>query len=393
MFIMDKNNLILQIAKGQKDALQHLTRVQKAFLLYYNSTYDNYQHEAQYAPLYLQKNFQKHQINALRLLSVETPREFCQLLETPIEKVENIINKPIYEEYEISKKRGGKRTILSPDYQLKEVLRSLNHFLQSYYLWLKPNEVHGFVINPKYLQQTNCTIVSNAKVHIGKKHILNIDLKNFFPNISAQQVKNLFTSSIFQYNEQLAIAITLLTTYKAHLPTGSPTSPVISNFVCLTLDSQLSAFCQQNQLSYTRYADDLTFSSEHYISDEINDNIKALIKHNGFEINTQKLHIQSAHRRQVVTGITVNEKVNVDRKLLKKIRAMLHDLAQNGVDAATKRHFKSNKIDCQRFTERLHGYINFVGQVRGKDDALYLRFLYQFTCRQQNNADTKHHWD
>jgi len=211
---------------------------------------------------------------------------------------------------------------------------------------------------------------------------LNIDLKDFFSSISAKRIKTLFSSSYFNYNEQIAIALTLLTTYQATLPTGAPTSPVLSNFVCLELDANLRTFCQKNALLYTRYADDLTFSSDTLISQNTIQNIIQLINKNGFEINEKKLRLQSSNRKQTVTGLTVNEKVNVDRKLLKKIRAMLHDWTTNGIVAATKRHYNLNDgityKDTERFINRLKGYINFVGQVRGKKDAVYLRLKQWF---------------
>lgn len=273
----------------------------------------------------------------------------------------------------------------APDWQLKQLQRRLNDFLQAYYLWIKPEEVHGFVINPGYLER-NCNIVENAAIHVGKNHILNIDLKDFFSSISAKRVKELFLSPGFNYEEPVAIALTLLTTYQGQLPTGAPTSPVLSNFICLPLDLALRTFCLEKGLRFTRYADDLTFSSDAMISDETILDIINLIRKNGFEINDKKLHICASNRKQTVTGLTVNEKVNVNRKLLKKIRAMLHDLNANGIDAAAKRHFnlkgKPSSRDRAHFLNRLEGYVNFVGQVRGKSDSVYEKFIDAF-CNSQ----------
>jgi RNA-directed DNA polymerase len=135
-------------------------------------------------------------------------------------------------------------------------------------------------------------------------------------------------------------------------------------------------------LQFTRYADDLTFSSNTHITQDTIEHIINLINENGFEINKKKLRLQPSNRKQTVTGLTVNEKVNIDRKLLKKIRAMIHDLTTNGIEAATKRHFKlKNEADAKlrmRFIYRLEGYINFVGQVRGKNDAVYRRLREPF---------------
>ena len=319
--------------------------------------------------------FKKHELNALLLVSIEKPVELCKFLNTSFFSLESIINNPIYKHYTIKKKKGGERQIFEPDKKLKSIQRRLNYFLQAYYLLVKPSEVYGFVVNPHYLG-AYCNIVENAKIHTEKKYVLNIDLKDFFPSITSKQVKDIFLSHYFNFNEQIANALTLLTIYEGKLPIGAPTSPVISNFICYQLDNDLKEFSKTNELSFSRYADDITFSSNNAISKDTILDIINLVKKNNFEINEKKLRLKTFNRKQTVTGLTVNEKVNVDRKLLKKIRAMLHDLIKNGIHSAVKKHFKTNYIDeknIEKFICRLEGYINFVGQVRGKNDSLYVR--------------------
>ncbi|TQM42263.1 RNA-directed DNA polymerase [Flavobacterium branchiophilum] len=326
------------------------------------------------------QDFKKHELNALCLLSIEEPFELAKFLTTPIYHLEELLNNPPYKHFTIQKKRGGTRQIFAPENSLKGIQKRLNYFLQAYYLWLKPHHVHGFVINPHYLG-TSCNIVENAKVHVSKNFVLNIDLKDFFHSITANQVKDIFSSHFFNFSEPIAIALTLLTTYKGKLPIGAPTSPVLSNFICHELDDDLLRFSAENDLTFTRYADDLTFSSNFKISHDITLDIINLIKKNFFEINSKKIHLKTQNRKQIVTGLTVNQKVNVDKKLLKKIRAMLHDVSINGIEKAAQRHFKLNKIDkrySSQFMNRLEGYINFVGQVRGKGDTLVLKFKEEF---------------
>jgi Reverse transcriptase (RNA-dependent DNA polymerase). len=347
-------NDILELSKENKAALQRYAR---------NS----------YAPGFSDK----YKLNALALLSIDSLAGLCVFLDTPRRELARLVNTPEYYHYAIKKKRGGERHIFEPEWQLKRIQRRLNYFLQAYYLWIKPSEVHGFVINPDYLGR-RCNIVENAAVHTGRKHVLNIDLKDFFPNISARWVHNLFMSPYFNYPEPLATALTLLTTYRAQLPTGAPTSPVLSNFICLELDAALCIFCRDNRLLFTRYADDLTFSSDTFITEEMIGSIRGLIRVHGFEMNEKKLRIRISNRKQTVTGLTVNEKVNIDRRLLKKIRAMLHDLNANGLEVAARRHFNlkedASPLQQSHFILRLEGYINFVGQVRGKHDPAYQRF-------------------
>ncbi len=322
-------------------------------------------------------SLQKHELNTLLLLSIQKPVELCRFVRTPFFELENIINHPAYQFFTIEKKKGGLREIYAPNPELKKIQKHLNYFLQAYYLCIKPKEVHGFVINPHYLGEY-CNIVANASHHVGKKYLLNIDLKDFFPTVTANRVREVFRSNIFGFNDQISTALTLLTTFLGKLPIGAPTSPVISNFICHQLDTDLIEFCQLYNLSYTRYADDLSFSSNDPITPFIVDDIVNLIETNHFEINTKKTRLTTNNRKQSVTGITVNEKVNVDRKLLKKIRAMSHDLSVNGIVSATLKHFDiKGEVDHKlqdRFMNRLGGYINFIGQVRGKSDIVYIRY-------------------
>lgn len=325
-------------------------------------------------PLY---SLQKHELNTLLLLSIEKPLELCRFVRTPFFKLEDIINHPIYQFFTIEKKKGGVRKIYAPNPELKKIQKLLNYFLQAYYLSIKPKEVHGFVISPHYLGEY-CNIVANASHHIGKKYLLNIDLKEFFPSINANRVREVFSSNIFGFNDQISTALTLLTTYNGKLPIGAPTSPVISNFVCHKLDADLIEFCYIHNLSYTRYADDLSFSSNDPITPLMIDGIVSQIGNNHFEINNKKTRLTSNNRKQAVTGITVNEKINADRKLLKKIRAMSHDLTVNGKESATQKHFNiqgdvSSELQ-EKFMNRLCGYINFIGQVRGKSDFVYTKY-------------------
>jgi RNA-directed DNA polymerase len=336
--------------------------------------------------------FYKHELNALYLHTVKKPAELCVFLKTPLYPFESLINNPCYNNFQIKKKRGSFREIYSPDKKLRKVQRRLNYFLQAYYLWIKPSEVYGFVVHPDYLGPY-CNIVANAQVHVGKKYVLNMDLKDFFPSISAKRVKDVFSSPLFDFEEQIAIALTLLTTYEGKLPIGAPSSPVISNFICLGLDSDLKLFSEVNGLTYSRYADDLTFSSDFVISNDDILDIILIIKKNNFEVNEKKLHLKTANQKQTVTGLIVNDKVNIDRKFLKKIRAMLHDLTKNGLLAAVKNHFsleKPSEIHYSRFINRLQGYINFVGQVRGKTDVLYLKYKTEFDTVLESINFNKH---
>ncbi len=324
---------------------------------------------------------QKYTFNALHLLSLENETQLCCMLDISFTSLSEVINNPIYHTIEIPKKKGGKRNIDAPDNILKEIQHKLNYFLNAYYLMIKPESVFGFVIQTHDLGKI-CAIAENAKPHVGKKQLLNIEIKDFFPAIKAKQVRALFQSELFGFDEHLATILALLTTYNGVLPIGAPTSPAIANFICYQLDNELQKFSMENDMAYTRYADDLTFSSAIKIDNDSILDIVSLINKHQFSINEKKFRIQSANRKQTVTGLVVNKKVNVDRKFIRKIRAILYDIRLNGLKKAAMHHFKIDEnIDeatLGYFIHRLEGLINFVGQVRGKQDFIYARFKNEF---------------
>lgn len=334
------------------------------------------------------RNLPLHEKNALCFLAMRSPADLCRLLKTNFESVEYHINNPNYTHFSIPKKRGGKRNISAPFEDLKKVQKSLNYFLQGYYLCIKPSHVFGFVIHPHYLKGAS-NIVENARLHSGKRYLLNIDLLNFFPSISAARVKSVFMSDLFCFDESICNALTLLATYLGQLPTGSPTSPVISNLICINMDADLANFAKANDLVYSRYADDLSFSSNHPIHNDTVLDIYSIIQRNHFKVNDKKIRMRHSGQRMVVTGITVNEKVNVNRSFLKRVRAMIYDMKVSGVENAAKKHF-NKELDnegklIKKFIGRLEGYINFIGQVRGRNERVYMRLNSDFQMEFQLN--------
>jgi len=313
---------------------------------------------------------------AAYLLRVNRISGLSSLLKVKVIELEDVLNTPNYRLHRIPKKRGGWRVLEEPAPVLKRMQRRMNIHLQGYYAHLKPASVTGFVIAPKAPFKL-VNVMQNAIPHVGKQHLLNIDLKDFFQSISAKRIYALLSGVHFQFDKQIAIALSLLCTYKGHLPTGAPSSPILSNWVCLELDWDLQAFCEQYGLTYSRYADDLSFSANEPIARTTVEALVNLIEKHDFRVNRRKMRLVSAHRQQVVTGIVVNKRPNIDRKQLKKIRAMLHDAETSGLEKATSKHLSSHFIthDQQElFLNRLQGYINWVGQVRGLNDPMHLRF-------------------
>ena len=311
------------------------------------------------------------------ILSVEDFYDLQLFLKVDGRKLEDLINRPSYYTFEIPKKKGGHRKIQAPSADLLAVQKQLNHYFQAIYLPEKPKEVHGFINKPEGYEYCH-SIVSNAKPHVNKKHVLNMDLKDFFPSISAKRVRQILVKHLGINDSQMADVLALLCTYQKSLPIGAPTSPVLSNFACLEMDKELADYCLTHIIDFTRYADDLTFSCNEYLTETIIQAIRTIVNKHEFTINEKKFRLLSSKSKQTVTGIIVNKKVNVDRTYIRNIRALLHHIKTEGIEEAAKKHYKVSIADQflqQKLLFKVKGQIDFVGQVRGKEDEIYLKLI------------------
>ena len=244
----------------------------------------------------------KKTYDILKLISIH---QFSELLGIEYFKLITIAFNPNYYTFKIPKKNGNLRLILAPNEALKKIQRKINYILQDLYTGMDLGCVYGFNSSqPEHIK-------ANAQKHINKKWVYNTDLKDFFPNITSVMVRDLFMTAPFNFNEGLATLIAMLTTYDNTLPTGAPSSPIISNLIFYKTDKKLQVLAKKFNLSYSRYADDLSFSSDINYNQNIIVEINQIIEKDNFVINHKKERLQNYYNRQTVTGITVNMKVNI----------------------------------------------------------------------------------
>ncbi len=294
-----------------------------------------------------------------------------------------------YKSFTIKKKSGSGRNIHAPVKGLKSILRTLNFVLQCIY---EPHEAAtGFVLDK--------SIVDNAKKHVGHHFVLNMDLKDFFHSFDRNRVKLGFMYDPFNLNgerEPLAFLLASLCTHpfeiegeiKTVLPQGSPTSPAITNILCKKLDRRLTGLANRFGATYTRYADDITFSSPHniYTDEAFNQELKRIIEEDQkLDINPKKTRLQKTGYRQEATGLIVNEKVNVRRRYIKQIRMWLYYWERYGYEKAEqifKRDYTADKGHVKNRNAHLvnviDGKLEFLKMVKGKDDGTYLSLKTRF---------------
>jgi RNA-directed DNA polymerase len=284
-----------------------------------------------------------------------------------------------YKVFEIPKRSGGTRMIKAPVGALKLVQQRLSMLLQDCLDEInktknrKDRVAHGF--------KRNRSIITNAREHRNHRWVFNIDLEDFFPSINFGRVRGYFIrDKSFALPESVATAIAQIACHDNSLPQGSPCSPVISNLIAHVLDMHLVRLASTVGCTYTRYVDDLSFSTnkkafpaeiaaplgtdEHLWAPGTE--LQRLVKHSGFRINPAKTHMQYRTSRQEVTGLVVNSKINVRSEYAHSVRAMVHTLLKTGsfqVYGAVERNGAVTLEKRQGTLNELHGMLGFIDSI------------------------------
>ncbi|MDD3810010.1 MAG: retron Ec67 family RNA-directed DNA polymerase/endonuclease [Erysipelotrichaceae bacterium] len=272
-----------------------------------------------------------------KLYKVKTKRDLADALGIPYRKLTYMLYiykiENFYESFEIDKKSGGKRRINAPRGDLLDLQRQLAMMLADVYDNINENcrtfsnISHGF--------EKRKSIITNAKMHKNKRYVLNLDISDYFDSFSFARVMGFFIkNSNFEMSIEAATVLAQLTCYEGKLPQGAPTSPIISNMICRILDLRIAKICKRNKVVYSRYADDLTISTNNkYFIENYEDFVSKLrdeIERFGLSINEKKTRLLTNYARQEVTGLVVNRKISIKREYCKDTRAMLHQLLKTG---------------------------------------------------------------
>ncbi|WP_283745859.1 retron Ec67 family RNA-directed DNA polymerase/endonuclease [Sideroxydans sp. CL21] len=248
-----------------------------------------------------------------------------------------------YKQFDIPKRHGGTRNISAPVPELKLIQRRLSDLLQNCVEEI--NKANGSRDRISHGFKRKRSIITNAKEHRNRKYVFNVDLTDFFGSINFGRVRGFFMKDKnFLLHADVATVLAQIVCHKNALPQGSPCSPVISNVIGHVLDIHLVRLAARHGCTYSRYADDLTFSTnkpefpaciaqcdsgdKHKWSP--GSELATLIKKSGFAINPIKTRMQYRDSRQEVTGLIVNKKVNVRSEYRRTVRAMVHHLFTKG---------------------------------------------------------------
>lgn len=310
------------------------------------------------------------------------------------------VNRNRYLSFVVKKKSGDDRIIHAPKNGLKAIQKCLNLILQIVY---QPHKAASGFVPGK-------SIVDNAKHHIGSIYVYNIDLKDFFPSIDQARIWGRLKNAPFNLNESngneiLANIIAALCcqemlveridenknwikVIKNVLPQGAPTSPTISNIICERLDVRLTGVAKRFGLKYSRYADDITFSSMHNVyqnNSEFLAEVERIITDQNFTIKQSKTRLQKQGYRQEVTGLLVNDKVNVQKRYIKQLRTWLYLMEKYSYEKANAyflQHYISDKGHVKKnipvMQNVIAGKLEYLKMIKGYDNALYLKLKNRF---------------
>jgi len=303
---------------------------------------------------------------------LSTPADVAQTLQLKIPRLRwlafhsDASTRSHYYTFQIPRKNGRLRTLQAPH----RTMAYVQGWILDEILYRIPvhNAAHGFV--------PERSVVTNAKPHLGARVVINTDLKDFFPAITFARVNGLFCS--LGYSPAVATILALLCTeaprqelvyegvsYLAAtgpraLPQGACTSPAISNLITRTLDRRLQGMADRLNWTYTRYADDITWSTPESPQPSVG-YVLARIRHiaedEGFEINEEKTRVLRPNQRQSVTGVAVNDRLSVPRTTIRRVRAILHNAQFTGLE-------NQNRDNHPHFEHWLLGMIGWIGMVQ-----------------------------
>lgn len=259
-----------------------------------------------------------------------------------------------YRHFKIKKKNGGNRTISEPLPNLKEI----QNFILKEILYTQ--KVSKYC--KSYIPKKN--IKEYLKFHVNEKQVLTLDIENFFPSIKFNHVYNLFINLGFE--KKLSEYLSFLCTYidikdneKNHLrylPQGAPTSPYLSNLILKDFDDKIANYCYENKIKYTRYADDMAFSGNEINQEKLIDFVKSnLLKDLNINLNMDKVNFMKQNQPQIISGVIVNEKLQLPKKDRSHIRNQVHHIKTHTLEG----HLKWINENRENYLSHLLGKIQY----------------------------------
>lgn len=259
-------------------------------------------------------------------------------------------SKYFYRDFEVKKRNNKKRTLHEPLPSLKEI----QEWILEEILYKHKVSRYAKAYVPKR------SIKEHAIYHTDEPYVLTLDIKNFFGQIRFDLVEGLFED--MGYSNRMANLLAKLCFREMELPQGAPTSPYLSNLIMKEFDEVVSSYCIANKVKYTRYADDLAFSGDIKV-DEIENLVKKELSKIGLELNEDKKKLMKPNQPQIISGIVVNKKAQVPKKVRNILRNEMHFIVTYGLED----HMERTNQTKSNYLKHLIGRVNYVLQINPRD--------------------------
>jgi len=283
----------------------------------------------------------------------------------------------LYRVFQIPKPGSDeKRTIETPTGRLEIILHHLCDGLQWLYLDHKTEAAYGFIRDLKN-DPDKRNIYTNAHKHLNNDYLLKIDFDNFFHQVDEHKVSNIFNDyNIFALLPETEKLLTHLVTFKGRLPMGSPTSPPMSNFATIQLDIELLKWSHKNAITYTRYVDDLSFSSKQPIKEQHLNQIIEITNTHRFNIDPEKTKWYDKDEIKEITGLIVGKTITVPEDFITGFEDELKKLKELYVYALQYPDY--HVLDWMtKLKQILNGRLAFIQMIYGKNHPVYQKLFHQ----------------
>lgn len=302
------------------------------------------------------------------LLTIRDVSDMSALIKIPRHQIVLSAEVPRYNIFAIKKRSGKERWIEEPLYPLRQVLDSLSYHFSSLYWLVKTEAAYGYILTVKREPKPR-NILTNAQKHLGCNYLLNLDLKDFFHQISFEKTFQIFTNPPFNFEKEIAILLTRLSTFKERLPMGAATSPSLSNFATIELDKQLGDYASWSGTTYTRYVDDLTFSSPNHIGSKTEQEITSIINKFGFQVNHNKVRRYGETQTKEVTGLVLkNNQVEVPNEFKQTLSKEINHL-QSLLEVTSD--FSKQPKWVKKYHQKVQGKLNFIRKIYGNESNFF----------------------
>lgn len=286
--------------------------------------------------------------------------------------------RPAYRRFTIPKRSGDQRHIAAPPSEIKAFQRQLLWYMSA--LFSPKRSVHGFA--------DGRSVRSNADKHVGASIVLNFDLADFFGSFHFGRVRGVFANWPYSFSPAVAAVLAQICCFEGHLPQGAATSPILTNLICRRLDSEFARVARRSGCRYSRYADDLTLSTRDSdfpigILDpsgiggraSVGPVLLRIVERHDLRVNPTKTRVQRQTQRQTVTGVVVNQKLNLPRSFVRNIRGMIGRCEHDGLATADAAYRET--LDVKRgmrtspsLLSHIRGRIAYLSMVRGAGDPM-----------------------